>query len=151
MRAQRASLAGSALAVLLLAYGAIRFLKSGFLPATVALGGDFGAVFPSPLFARLRPDFPTDTAWVGGWYSGPMVHFLTLPLFLVPRWWKSADPGRRHRLELWSTAAVVFWAWLVGMFWEFPQPWGLMVAAGSCVALQLASPWVDPRTRRQAA
>jgi hypothetical protein len=72
-------------------------------------------------------------------------------LFLVPRWWKSADPGRRHRLELWSTAAVVFWAWLVGMFWEFPQPWGLMVAAGACVALQLASPWVDPRTRRQAA
>jgi hypothetical protein len=72
-------------------------------------------------------------------------------LFAVPRWWKSADPGRRHRLELWSTSAVVFWSWLVGLFWTFPQPWGLMVAAGSSVAVQLASPWVDPRTRRQAA
>ncbi len=71
-------------------------------------------------------------------------------LFMVPRWWKSADPGRRHRLELWSTAAVVFWSWLVGMFWTFPQPWGLMVAAASCVAVQIASPWVDPRSRRQA-
>jgi hypothetical protein len=69
-----------------LAYGAARFLKSGFLPATLALGGDFGAVFPSSFFARLRPDFPSDAVWVGGWYSGPMVHFLTLPLFLVPRW-----------------------------------------------------------------
>ena len=82
----RRRLVGWVFALLLLAYGGIRFLKSGLLPATVALGGDFAAVFPSSFFARLRPDFPSDTAWVGGWYSGPMVHFLTLPLFLVPRW-----------------------------------------------------------------
>jgi hypothetical protein len=79
-----ASLVGSTLGLLLLTYGGIRFLNAGFLPATRMLRGDFAAVFPTAYFARLRPDFPTE-AWPG-WMYGPMLHFLTLPLFLVPRW-----------------------------------------------------------------
>ncbi|MFO0896698.1 MAG: serine/threonine-protein kinase [Pirellulales bacterium] len=117
----------------------------------VAFGVQQALLVDLPAAARAYPGQSPFREWSqsANGLTGYLTYFGFL--FLVPRWWKSADPGRRHRLELWSTAAVVFWAWLVGMFWEFPQPWGLMVAAGSCVALQLASPWVDPRTRRQAA
>jgi hypothetical protein len=34
----------------------------------------------------------------------------------------------------------VFVAWLVNLFWAFPQPWGLMVAGIMSIAVQLASP-----------
>jgi hypothetical protein len=74
------------LAIAVFAAGAVRFIGAGLLPATRALVGDFGAVFPSPFFARLRPDFDTSQVWREGWYYGPMLHVVTLPLFLVPRW-----------------------------------------------------------------
>jgi Tol biopolymer transport system component len=70
----------------LLTYAASRFVVSGVLPATRTLSGDFGVSFPTKVLAvPLRPDFPTDQLWPG-WQYGPMLHFLTLPLFLVPRW-----------------------------------------------------------------
>lgn len=75
------------LALLILAYGAIRFLRAGLIPAMHGWTGDFAAMFPSPYFARFRPDFPLGQVWHGGWYAGPMFHFVTLPLLLVPRWW----------------------------------------------------------------
>jgi hypothetical protein len=75
-----------ALAIVLLAAAAVRFIGAGLLPATRALVGDFAAVFPTPYFARLRPDFDTSHVWRQGWYYGPMLHVMTLPLFLVPRW-----------------------------------------------------------------
>ncbi|MFV2069596.1 MAG: hypothetical protein ACC645_21740, partial [Pirellulales bacterium] len=69
-------------------------------------------------------------------------------LFLVVRWWRQADPLRGARLSLWTTSTCVFWAWLLSQFWLFPQPWGLMLAAVTSIAIQLASPWVplDQRT-----
>ena len=84
----RAQRIGSVLALLLLAAGAVRFVQAGLLPATHRLTGDFGANFPNVYFAWLRPDFSTDqTRGWPGWSYGPMLHFLTLPLFLAPRWW----------------------------------------------------------------
>lgn len=68
-----------------LLFAASRFLWSGLFPATRSLAGDFAAVFPTSYFAQLRPDFPTEAVW-SGWFYGPMLHFLTLPLLLVPRW-----------------------------------------------------------------
>ena len=69
-----------------LAFGAVRFFEAGLVPATRGFTGDFGAAFPTAYFvARLRPDAPTDQVWVG-WNYGPMLHFLTAPLLLVPRW-----------------------------------------------------------------
>lgn len=73
-------------AIVLLALGAPRFIANGFMPAVQSLGGDFAATFPAPYFARLRPDFDASHVWRGGWYYGPMLHALTLPLLLVPRW-----------------------------------------------------------------
>jgi hypothetical protein len=75
--------------VLLFIVAAIRFAASGFIPATEALRGDFAAAFPTAFLARWRPDFPTAGvlgADQGLWNYGPMFHFLTLPLLLVPRW-----------------------------------------------------------------
>ena len=70
----------------LLAAGTLRVIGAGYLPATRALVGDFAAVFPTRALATwLRPDFPTEQVWQG-WFYGPMLHVLTLPLFLVPRW-----------------------------------------------------------------
>lgn len=81
----RVSLIGWALLFCLLALSIVRFVGSGLLPATQSIIGDFAATFPTRYFAQLRPDFPTNQVWPG-WQYGPMVHFLTLPLFLVPRW-----------------------------------------------------------------
>jgi hypothetical protein len=68
-------------------------------------------------------------------------------LFLVVRWWKQADPYRTTRLSVWATIVCVAWAAILNIFWSFPQPWGMMAAGAISVAVQLASPWVDPRER----
>lgn len=68
-------------------------------------------------------------------------------LFPILRWWKQADPLRTSRLSLLSVAICVFWAWLLGSAWPFPQPWGAMVAAATSVSIQLSSPWIAPQRR----
>ena len=80
---------------------------------------------------------------------------LTLPVFLVYfaglfvilRWWIQADPLRETRVSLWATAACVLWAWLIHIFWPFPQPWGFMLAATISIAVQLSAPWISYRDR----
>jgi hypothetical protein len=68
-------------------------------------------------------------------------------LFLVPRWWVQADPLRSTRLSLWSTAVCVFWSAALNLFWPFPQPWGMMLAATISIAVQLSSVWLTPQQR----
>ena len=82
---------------------------------------------------------------------------LTLPAFLiyfggmfaVAKWWLQADPLRTSRVSLWGTAGCIFWAWLIHVFWAFPQPWGFMLAATMSIAVQLAAPWVRPAEREK--
>jgi hypothetical protein len=78
-----------ALIALVFLYGLTRFLSSALLPALQRLTGDFSAAFPSGALIWLRPDFPRtnvigDTA--GMWNYGPVMHAVTLPLFLAPTW-----------------------------------------------------------------
>ncbi len=68
-------------------------------------------------------------------------------LFLLIRWWHQTDPLRKGRLSVWTAAGAVFWAYVLNLLWAFPQPWGMMTAATISVAVQLASPWVDPEQR----
>ncbi len=68
-------------------------------------------------------------------------------LFVIPRWWKQADPLRSTRLSIWHTLVVVFWSWVLTLFWGFPQPWGLMLTATVAIAVQLASPWLSVTER----
>jgi hypothetical protein len=73
--------------------------------------------------------------------------------FLLPvlRWWRQADPLRSTRLSLWSVACCSLWAMVLGSVWPFPLAWGVMAAATTSIAVQLASPWMDARRRGQAA
>jgi len=69
-------------------------------------------------------------------------------LFLLLRWWRQAEYTRSSRMSLWSVAMCVFWAWLLQLFWWFPQPAGMMVAGVIAFATQMASPWLPPSGRR---
>lgn len=71
-------------------------------------------------------------------------------LFLAVRWWRLADPQRTARLSLWATARTLLAAFVINLFWPFPQPWGLMVTAAVALSVQLAAPLsgvgrVEPR------
>ncbi len=68
-------------------------------------------------------------------------------LFLAVRWWRLADPLRKTRLSLWATVFCAVLAWLTAGIWLFPQTWLMMVACAISVSVQLASPWMHPRTR----
>jgi serine/threonine protein kinase len=72
-------------------------------------------------------------------------------LFLVPRWWRQTEYTRDARLSLWWVFVAAGWAWLLHIFWWFPQPTGIMAAGVIAVATQLASPWMPPSRRRQLA
>ena len=66
-------------------------------------------------------------------------------LFFIMRWWKQADPLRPTRLAFGALIVSVVIAGLVAGLTQFPQPWLSMVAGAVSVAVQLSSPWVNPR------
>jgi eukaryotic-like serine/threonine-protein kinase len=71
-------------------------------------------------------------------------------LFLIVRWWRQADPLRTSRLSIWCALVCVFWAGVLGYvppFKDFPASWGMILAANTSIAVQLSSPWLDPRRR----
>jgi hypothetical protein len=65
-------------------------------------------------------------------------------LFAILRWWRQADPLRKTRFSVFATALCVLWAWFMHFLFEFPQPWGFVLAATISVAVQLSAPWVRP-------
>lgn len=69
-------------------------------------------------------------------------------LFVVLRWWRQAEYTRSSRLSLWSVFTSVFMAWLLHIFWWFPEPIGMVLAGVISVATQLASPWMTPSKRK---
>ncbi len=117
------------------------------------------AAFASSQFlgVRLTDEFVIQTLPVGAmptsWTAAD--GSLALPAFLIyfggmfaiAKWWLQADPLRMSRVSLWSTAGCMFWAWLIHIFFAFPQPWGFMFAATTSIAVQLAAPWVRPSER----
>lgn len=78
--------------------------------------------------------------------TGHLAYFALL--MAIPAWWRQADPARRTRFSVWATLVAAFWAVVLSLFWPFPQPWGVMVAAATSIAVQLASPWYSPQERR---
>ena len=64
-------------------------------------------------------------------------------LFPVLRWWKLADPQRRSRVGLWRTATYGLWAFVLCLFWSFPEQFAVVTATSMALAVQLASPWTD--------
>ena len=72
-------------------------------------------------------------------------------LFVVLRWWRMAEWTRSSRVSVWATAWAAFVGFVVGLFWWFPQPLGILTAAVIAFTVQLASPWLPPRRRREMA
>jgi hypothetical protein len=70
-------------------------------------------------------------------------------LFLLPRWWRQAEFTRDNRLSLWWLSVSMFWAWVIHLFWWFPQPTGIMAAGVIAAATQMSSPWMPPSRRRE--
>jgi serine/threonine protein kinase len=69
-------------------------------------------------------------------------------IFLIPRWWRQAEFTRSARLSIWRVIGCVLFAWLVHLFWWFPQPLGMAAAGVISMSTQLASPWMTPSQRR---
>lgn len=64
-------------------------------------------------------------------------------------WWKQVDPLRRTRFSFWAVIWSVIAASIVHLLIPFPQPWGALIAAGTSLAIQLSSPWINPAERLQ--
>jgi len=71
--------------------------------------------------------------------SAWMLHFAIL--MAVVRWWRLTDPMRSRRLSIWSVAVVVVVDWLIQQIIPIPQPWGMLVAAATVIAVQIAATW----------
>ncbi|MCH7977934.1 MAG: hypothetical protein IH935_03015 [Acidobacteria bacterium] len=50
-------------------------------------------------------------------------------------------------MSVWSVGVCVLGAWVVNLIWEFPQPWGVMVAAIVSTSVQLTSPYASAQSR----
>jgi hypothetical protein len=126
-------------------------LIAGLLTGVVAFATSqfLGVQVTDELVVQTLPAVAIPASWTSSDGS------LTLPAFLIyfggifgiTKWWLQADPLRNSRVSLWATAGCIFWAWLIHIFWAFPQPWGFMFAACTSIAVQLAAPWVRPSER----
>jgi len=65
------------------------------------------------------------------------------------QWWKQVDPLRRSRFSFWLVIWSVLVASLVHLVIPFPQPWNAIMVAGTSIAIQLASPWINSNERLQ--
>jgi len=74
--------------------------------------------------------------------------YFPLLMGTVP-WWKQVDPLRRSRFSFWAVIWSVMVASLVHLVIPFPQPWIAIMAAGTSIAIQLSSPWINSNERLQ--
>ncbi|QDS91377.1 Serine/threonine-protein kinase PrkC [Roseimaritima multifibrata] len=76
-----------------------------------------------------------------------MAHFALL--MGAVGWWKNTDPLRKRRLSVWTVAVAVVFEWAISLALPIPQPWGILVAGGIAIVLQLASPWENRHQEMQ--
>lgn len=101
------------------------------------------AILPSP--SRLTPSGPFNQHLfdVKGsplvWSHAAYFAFL----FVVPAWWRQADGTRGRRLVVWTALMMGAWAYVLSMFWLYPQPWGVIAAIGISLVTQIAAPVDD--------
>ena len=118
------------------AFGGSQFLRVTFDPQA--------AEFTSaPVLREAYPDSMFTSRGGAPELAAFMVFFAGL--FAILRWWKQADPLRTTRFSLWSTVVSVLWSLVLPL----PQPWGIMLAATTSVAVQLSAPWMTSQERHQ--
>lgn len=103
----------------------------------------------------LVPGNASGTALSSTWFNvashgsmGGLLMFFGL-VFLVPRWWKLADPLRSTWLSIWTTGVYVAWAAILTTFWPYLQPWAIMVVGTMAATIQLSAPWFSQERRDQ--
>lgn len=119
------------LALGLVAFGGAQFLSVDFHPGQTNSGPLLAQFYPRSMF---EPDgtplLPAQLVFFGG-------------LFAVLGWSKQSDPLRSSRFSLWATFVSVLWSTLLPL----SQPWGIMLAATTSVAVQLSAPWMNSKDR----
>jgi hypothetical protein len=135
--------------ITLLAFGALVGIVAWFVGDTLVLKSP-GWGEPIDAGSGLITDELLELPRSQGNFTPPLAVFMSYFafLFVVPRWWRQAESIREKRVSLWWVAICVFWAWVVHLFWWFPQPTGMMLSAVMATATQLASPWMPPSRRR---
>jgi serine/threonine protein kinase len=68
-----------------------------------------------------------------------MAHFAIL--MAAVRWWRLTDPLRMRRLSVWMILVVVVADWLIQQVVPIAQPWGMLVAGTTVIAVQIAATW----------
>ena len=127
-----------------LGIGAIAYGLSEFLmvPWTTIANENFGDL---PV-RRWRGFFAEDNSPLLAAY---LAYF---PLLMgMVHWWKQADPLRRTRFSLFSVLWTLLIAGIVQLIIPFPQPWGALVFAGTSIAVQMSTPWVNSDERLETA
>ena len=126
------------LLVLGLAFGGAAFLSNRFLMVNM-LGGGVAVEASNPISRGMidatgAPLLSCYLAFFGG-------------LFVLMGWWKQTDPLRTSRLRIAPIVLSVLAAGVLTAIFDFPLPWGLLLAGGISTTVQLASPWLKPQDR----
>ena len=76
-----------------------------------------------------------------------MVHFALL--MSVLRWWRTTDPLRSSRLSAWAIVLAALVDFAIQRLVPIAQPAGMMIAAGSVIAIQIGAPWENSNQRTE--
>lgn len=74
--------------------------------------------------------------------AGHMAFFAGL--MWIVRWWRQSDALRKKKFSMWAIVWSMLMAGLVQAVFYFPSPWCLWMAGTTSLAVQIASPWIDP-------
>ncbi|TVQ01186.1 MAG: serine/threonine protein kinase [Planctomycetaceae bacterium] len=116
------------------AVGAVAYALQEHLMLPITHGRHFN---PNQLPGSLRPlgQYPELFAFT--------LHFAIL--LACFRWTRWTDPFRRRRLALFWIPVVPVTAWFIDQAFPINQPWGLMVATVTVIAVQVAAVWERPQ------
>ncbi|PQO31978.1 serine/threonine protein kinase [Bremerella cremea] len=119
------------------------------------LGAGIGILAWAASLMMFPHSLPVESV-TGGWLTlgepatvGGMMLFFGLT-FLVPCWWKLADPLRSNWLSPATIGVYVAWAALLSIFWPFVQPCGVMLIGAIATTIQFSSPWLNQERRDEA-
>ncbi len=131
-------------------------LTSGFAIGYLAYVLSDYLMVPWPAITQERlGDLPV-TRWSGFFAANgqpllpAFLAYFPLQMGLI-QWWKQVDPLRRNRFSFLAVIWSVIAAGLVHLVIPFPLPWVAIVAAGTSIAVQLSSPWINSDERLQVA
>jgi serine/threonine protein kinase len=126
---RRFSMLGAGLILGLAAYGTSQFLVIPWenIPATLNSNDFVAHKWDGFYSAEGAPQLPAYLA-----------HFALLMGLM--RWWRQADPLRTTRFSIFTVIGALIGELIVNAIFHLPQPWGIFIAVGSSIALQLASP-----------